>query len=150
MKPMLLAAAAAVFAVASPAFAQDVPVEDTMTEQDQPAPTTTPAPAPMTTPAPAPMQTTPAPAPMTTPAPAPMAAPAPAAPMSTTMAPAEPTAGGYQPSTPALSGTPQPGARVIFRAAPSPDVAYPAPQPLESYPVCRAGQTDKCRNPGGV
>lgn len=125
MKPMLLAAAAAVFAVASPAFAQDVPGEDTMTEQDQPAPTTPPAPAPMTT-------------------------PAPAAPMSTTMTPAEPTAGGYQPSTPALSGTPQPGARVIFRAAPSPDVAYPAPQPLESYPVCRAGQTDKCRNPGGV
>lgn len=59
------------------------------------------------------------------------------------------TAGGYQPSVPATTGPAQPGAVVRFQAAPSPDQAYPAPAPLASYPVCRRGQFDKCRNAGG-
>ena len=57
--------------------------------------------------------------------------------------------GGYQPSTPTLSGSPLPGQQVIFRQGMSPDQAYPAPAPLAEYPVCTRGQTDKCRNPGG-
>ena len=52
--------------------------------------------------------------------------------------------GGYQPSQPALNGTATPGVAPTFQAAPSPSEAYPAPAPLASYPVCKAGQYDKC------
>lgn len=52
--------------------------------------------------------------------------------------------GGYQPSTPAISGPAQPGQAVTFQPAPSPDQAYPAPAPLASYPVCKPGQFDNC------
>lgn len=75
---------------------------------------------------------------------APAEAPAPSA------APAgETPAGGYQPSTPALSGQPAPGQQVIFQAAKSPAEAYPPPAPMESYPICKKGQYDKCRQRGG-
>lgn len=58
-------------------------------------------------------------------------------------------AGGYQPDGPALSGPLAPGAQVIFKAAPPPDVAYPAPPPLAHYPVCKKGQFDGCIQRGG-
>lgn len=54
------------------------------------------------------------------------------------------SAGGYQPSQPAVSGTPQPGATVRFQPAPSPAQAFPAPAAKESYPVCKKGQYDGC------
>lgn len=57
--------------------------------------------------------------------------------------------GGYQPSQPATTGTPGPGANVVFQPAPPPSQAYPAPAPLESYPICKRGQYDKCRQRGG-
>lgn len=82
-------------------------------------------------------QTVPAPAPAQTPPPTAVPADAATPP------------GGYQPSQPPLSGTPVAGQRVIFQQAPSPDQAYPAPAPLAEYPVCKRGQTDKCRNRGG-
>jgi hypothetical protein len=87
--------------------------------------------------------TPPAGAPM--PATPPVAAPAPTAPD----AMAEDPRGGYLPATPALSGPMTPGAKVVFRAAPSPAEAYPAPAPLKKYPVCKKGQTDKCMQRGG-
>ena len=87
------------------------------------------------TPVMAPAQTTPL---ATTDTPPPPASTAPAS------MPATPTAGGYQPSTPALQGTPQPGVTPQFVAAPSPDQAFPPPAPLDHYPFCKRGQFDKC------
>lgn len=52
--------------------------------------------------------------------------------------------GGYQPSGQALSAPLSPGQTATFQPAQSPDQAYPAPAPLASYPVCKAGQFDKC------
>jgi hypothetical protein len=58
--------------------------------------------------------------------------------------------GGYQPSTPLMSGTPMAGQPVIFRpSTQTPSQAYPAPAPLPEYPPCRAGQTDDCMQRGG-
>jgi hypothetical protein len=57
--------------------------------------------------------------------------------------------GGYQPSQPALSGTPQPGVKPTFVQAPSPDQAFPPPPPLAKYPICKRGQFDKCMQRGG-
>lgn len=57
--------------------------------------------------------------------------------------------GGYQPDRPAMSGPVAPGQQVIFQAAPPPDVAYPAPPPLQHYPVCKKGQFDGCIQRGG-
>jgi hypothetical protein len=57
--------------------------------------------------------------------------------------------GGYMPSTPALSGTPMPGQQVIFQQSKTPAEAYPAPAPLKSYPICKKGQYDNCRQRGG-
>ncbi|MBB3878763.1 hypothetical protein [Sphingomonas pseudosanguinis] len=57
--------------------------------------------------------------------------------------------GGYQPAQPALAGTPQPSAPVVFKQAPTPAQAFPAPAPLESYPICKKGQFDQCRQRGG-
>ncbi len=54
-------------------------------------------------------------------------------------------AGGYQPSQPAISGTPAPGQTVTYQPAMSPAQAYPAPPAMETYPICKKGQYDKCR-----
>lgn len=52
-----------------------------------------------------------------------------------------PNPAGYQPP-------PQPpvpaGVTPVYVQAPSPDVAYPPPAPLASYPPCKKGQFDKC------
>ena len=48
-----------------------------------------------------------------------------------------------------MSGPLAPGAQGIFKAAPPPDVAYPAPPPLAHYPVCKKGQFDGCIQRGG-
>lgn len=57
--------------------------------------------------------------------------------------------GGYMPSAPALSGTPTPGAQVVFVPSAPPSEAYPAPAPLAKYPICKRGQFDNCRQRGG-
>lgn len=59
------------------------------------------------------------------------------------------TAGGYQPAQPPMAAPPQPGAPIVFKQAPSPEQAYPAPAPLKSYPICKKGQYDQCRQRGG-
>jgi len=59
------------------------------------------------------------------------------------------TAGGYQPAQPPMAAPPAPGAPVVFQQAPSPSQAYPAPAPLKSYPICKKGQYDQCRQRGG-
>ena len=146
---MKLIALAAALAMGAPALAQDMPEQDTMTEQDgatTPAPGVMPPPPPQDAPPPGPP---PPPAQMDGPPPPPPAGPPPPPPAPMANAPAMGSAGGYQPSAPPLSGSPMAGQRVIFRAGPSPDQAYPAPAPLAEYPVCKRGQTDKCRNPGG-
>ncbi|QNA82999.1 hypothetical protein G4G27_02435 [Sphingomonas sp. So64.6b] len=74
---------------------------------------------------------------------------APAADPSTTDATPAGTTGGYGPTGPALSGPVQPGATVVYRQAPAPDQAYPAPPPLAKYPICKRGQTDNCMQRGG-
>jgi hypothetical protein len=93
----------------------------------------------------APQQETPAPD--TTSQDAAAAAPAPAA--AEPAAPVADPVGGYQPTAPALSGTPEPGSQVIVNPSPSPSVAFPPPAPLKSYPVCKKGQFDDCRQRGG-
>ncbi|MDY0957323.1 hypothetical protein SOM26_01345 [Sphingomonas sp. CFBP8993] len=59
------------------------------------------------------------------------------------------TAGGYQPAQPPMAAPPAPGAQIVFQQAPSPSQAYPAPAPLKSYPICKKGQYDQCRQRGG-
>ena len=105
----------AAFALAAPAMAQE---------------TAMPAPAP-TMPEPAPTEAAPA---------------DPAAPTAQagtgTMPSGETPVGGYGPT---VTNTPvTPGATVRFQAAPSPDQAYPAPAPMDKYPVCKKGQYDNC------
>ncbi len=57
--------------------------------------------------------------------------------------------GGYQPATPLFNGTPQPGQTVIFVPnTQTPTEAYPPPAPLASYPICKRGQYDNCRQRG--
>lgn len=63
--------------------------------------------------------------------------------------PDEDPRGGYMPSTPALSGTPTPGAQIIVVPSRSASEAYPAPAPLQHYPLCKRGQFDNCRQRGG-
>ena len=146
MKMMLLAAVAAL-ALPTMATAQDAgqtmppAATDTMTPQTDPAappatdmgtqtgtPDTTSGTMPQQQPQPMPPQST---------GDATMASPTPAG--NGTM-----TAGGYEPSTPAMSGTPAPGATVRFQPAPSPSQACPPPAPKESYPICKKGQYDGC------
>lgn len=79
-----------------------------------------------------------------------------------TTAPAEPMAtttttgqtmddpvGGYQPAGPALSGPAAPGQTIIVQPSKTPTEAYPPPAPLQSYPICKKGQYDNCRQRGG-
>lgn len=129
MKLILLAAAAV---IATPVIAQTTPAPTDSSTQSAPADAA--APADPAAPAPAagdPMAAQPA------------AAPAPGQPLGTE------TAGGYQPAQPALSGPVQPGATVRFQQAPTPEQAYPAPAPLKSYPICKKGQYNQCRQRGG-
>lgn len=49
--------------------------------------------------------------------------------------------GGYAPPP---MPPPPPNATVVFKPAPPPDVAFPPPAPLASYPPCKRGQFDKC------
>lgn len=60
--------------------------------------------------------------------------------------------GGYQPSTPLFAGgTPPAGAQVQFVPNPqTPSQAYPAPAPLDHYPICKRGQTDQCMQRGAA
>lgn len=127
--------AASILALASPAIAQEM-------QTPPPPPAGAPMP-PARTPMPPESPTAPA---------APMADPAPAAPMepAAPMAPATATGddpvGGYQPpAPPAIT----PGATVRFQQSPSIEQAYPAPAPLKSYPICKKGQYDNCRQRGG-
>jgi len=73
--------------------------------------------------------------------------------MSTTAAPPDASsaeqAGGYMPATPPMSQPATPGANVTFQPSVSPDQAFPPPPPLDHYPICKRGQTDKCMEPGG-
>jgi len=58
--------------------------------------------------------------------------------------------GGYAPPSPYPDGTPSPGATVIFvPSSQTPSQAFPPPAPLDHYPVCKRGQTDKCVQRGG-
>lgn len=138
MKLMLLAATAL---IAAPVMAQ------TSGSTGTSSPTTAGAQGSATdqttTPAPTDQTATPAPADQT-------ATPAPTDPTATPPATDAATpAGGYQPSTPALTGTATPGVQPIFRPAPTPDQAYPAPAPKAEYPVCKKGQYDGCRQVEG-
>ncbi|MEG8039505.1 hypothetical protein QP166_09175 [Sphingomonas sp. LR60] len=152
MKAILLAAAA-VIAIPTMAVAQDTPQTTTTAPDTGAAPATTADPSMPADPAAAPQTDTTMPAPTTQADPA---APAPEAnapmtpPAGDAMTPQSGGAigtmsgGGYQPSQPAVSGTPQPGAIVRYQAAPSPSQAYPAPAPKASYPICKKGQYDGC------
>jgi len=58
--------------------------------------------------------------------------------------------GGYAPTTPLFNGTPTPGATVVFvPSTQTPTEAFPPPPPLPSYPICKRGQFDNCRQRGG-
>jgi hypothetical protein len=58
--------------------------------------------------------------------------------------------GGYAPATPLFSSPPQPGQPVRFVPNTlTPTQAFPPPAPLPSYPICKRGQYDKCRQRGG-
>ncbi|PZQ61253.1 MAG: hypothetical protein DI544_06730 [Sphingomonas taxi] len=143
MKTILLAAAA-VIAFPAMAIAQDTPQTTTAPDATT-APATTSDPTAPTDPAAAPATDATTADPGTTPQDASTPPPAPATPPATPGgAPGTETAGGYQPSQPAISGTPQPGATVRFQPAPSPDQAFPAPAPKAEYPVCKKGQYDGC------
>lgn len=76
LKSLLLASAVA---ISAPAFAQDMPEQQTPPPQEQPAPTESTEPVPQEAPAPAPEpQTEPTPEPTPTPSPTPSPAPTPA------------------------------------------------------------------------
>ena len=55
--------------------------------------------------------------------------------------------GGYQPSQP--MPTASGGVQPVFTPGPSVAQAYPAPAPLQNYPICKKGQYDKCMQRGG-
>ena len=57
--------------------------------------------------------------------------------------------GGYEPATPLFNGTPQPGQTIVFvPSTQTPTQAYPPPAPQASYPICKRGQYDNCRQRG--
>lgn len=130
---MKLIALAAALALGGAAYAQDMSTQ---------AP---PPPPPADQTAPADPAAPPPPAPPADPA----APPPPAGDMTATGGAPTETKGGYMPSTPPLSGTPQPGATVRVQPSVSPSQAFPPPAPKAEYPVCKKGQTDGCRNRGG-
>jgi hypothetical protein len=55
------------------------------------------------------------------------------------------TPGGYAPATPPMAGPAPAGATVQFVPSQSPDQAFPPPPAQASYPWCRPGQFDNCR-----
>jgi hypothetical protein len=55
--------------------------------------------------------------------------------------------GGYEPSQPMPMATG--GQQPTFQPGQSVAQAYPAPAPLDKYPVCKKGQYDKCMQRGG-
>ena len=58
--------------------------------------------------------------------------------------------GGYEPTTPLFSAPPAPGQTVIFvPSTQTPTQAFPPPPPQPSYPICKRGQYDNCRQRGG-
>ncbi|MCM8730301.1 hypothetical protein ACFO8O_04875 [Hephaestia sp. GCM10023244] len=57
--------------------------------------------------------------------------------------------GGYEPATPPMNGTPQPGATIVFRPSQSPDQAFPPPPAQANYPLCSKKVKDDCRQRGG-
>ena len=61
-------------------------------------------------------------------------------------APADPAAATQ--TMPMTTGAPT-GGTVRFQAPPSVDQAFPAPAPQASYPMCKAGQFDKCMQGSG-
>jgi hypothetical protein len=63
--------------------------------------------------------------------------------------PAQDPPGGYMPPAPPLSGPVTPGTDVIFKASAPPSQAFPAPPPMDEYPICKPGQFDDCRQRGG-
>lgn len=50
--------------------------------------------------------------------------------------------GGYGPAAP--SAPVPPGATVVYKQAPTPEQAFPAPAPRAKYPVCKKDQFDGC------
>lgn len=56
--------------------------------------------------------------------------------------------GGAQPATPVMSEPAAPGTPMTALPSASPDTALPAPAALDHYPICKAGQFDKCMEPG--
>lgn len=59
---------------------------------------------------------------------------------------AQETPGGYQPAGSPLSGPVSADTKVVFvPQALTPSEAYPAPAPRKSYPACKLGQQDNCR-----
>lgn len=169
MKAILLAGA--MMFAGTAAIAQDMTAPQTPPPAQTPAPGATPAQGQtdmQTQSAPADMQTPPA----TTDTQAPAAAtPAPmtnSQPMATPPAPAQPmagqpmamqgtpdgmgtmTKGGYMPAQPPIQGGAAPaGAQVVVQPSMSPSQAFPPPAPKQSYPICKKGQTDGCRQRGG-
>lgn len=58
--------------------------------------------------------------------------------------------GGYAPATPLFSSPPSPGDTVVFvPSTQTPTQAFPPPLPQASYPICKKGQYDNCRQRGG-
>lgn len=60
--------------------------------------------------------------------------------------------GGYAPAGPLFptGATPPAGAQVVFTPSTrTPSEAFPPPPPKASYPPCRRGQFDGCRQRGG-
>ena len=153
MKFILLAATAM---IATPLMAQDMSTQTPPAGQTAPAPTDgtmTPPPADQTTAPTDPATTTTPPTDQTmsggTMAPAQTTDTSGAAPMAAGDPNMADPAGGYQPSQPATSGTPAPGATVRFQPAADPNTAYPPPAPLAKYPICKKGQYDNCMQRGG-
>ena len=57
--------------------------------------------------------------------------------------------GGYEPTQPLFSGTPVPGQTVVFvPSTQTPTQAFPPPPPQATYPICKRGQYDNCRQRG--
>lgn len=57
--------------------------------------------------------------------------------------------GGYAPTAPLFSRPPVAGESIIFvPSTQTPTQAFPPPAPLASYPICKRGQYDNCRQRG--